>query len=338
MLRTRRLSLPSFGLFALGLCAAELWATAALRVSTHADLIALAITSDLILGIPLLYAVLVMRPYRLPPITIVPVFVAAIFVAGWIVPASHQGYLEAVRRLLPLVELAVLALALLRARAFVGAVRAACQDELYVTDALEHAARQTFGGARFVALATVELSLIGFALFGWFARYQLRRQGARAFSYHRTSIYPALFVVLMVVLVLETVALHLIVERWSLAVAWVLTALSVYSALWLIGDFHAMRLHPIVLDGTRLHLRQGLRWRAVVPLDAIAEIRGPVRAKKKSDGYLSFALAGDPQLVLVFKQPVTLDGLFGMQRQVTQVGLWLDDPAGFRAALGVRTE
>lgn len=60
----------------------------------------------------------------------------------------------------------------------------------------------------------------------------------RAFTYHRKSLYPALFLVVLLLIIVETLALHLLIQRWSPGIAWLLTGLSLYSIFWIIGDFN----------------------------------------------------------------------------------------------------
>jgi hypothetical protein len=62
-----------------------------------------------------------------------------------------------------------------------------------------------------------------------------------------------------------------------------------------------------------------------------------VQAPKQNDGkasdYLSFARAGEAQMVLVLTQPVRVNGLFGIGKGVSRTGLFIDDTRAFRAEL-----
>lgn len=42
--------------------------------------------------------------------------------------------------------------------------------------------------------------------------------------------------------------------------------------MWIIGDFHAVRLHPLVLSPTTLYVRTGLRWRVELARTQIAAV------------------------------------------------------------------
>lgn len=167
-------------------------------------------------------------------------------------------------------------------------------------------------------------------------RYKPLDPAHATFSYHRKSLYPLLWGAFLFGSVLEMVVLHLLLQQWNETVAWVLTGLSIYGILWIVGDLNAARLHPIVLDGDTLHLRVGLRWRATIALEDITSISRPAMRDSKKPGYLGFTLAGEPQMVLELARPVTAHGFFGLTREVSRVGLFVDDQAAFRAALAER--
>lgn len=43
---------------------------------------------------------------------------------------------------------------------------------------------------------------------------------------------------------LELVAVHMLVGRWSNLTARILTGLTAYAMLWLLGDLQGIRIHP----------------------------------------------------------------------------------------------
>lgn len=209
---------------------------------------------------------------------------------------------------------------------------------IYATDAVAESLRSVFGSYFLVRLLVTECLLTVLALFGWFTEFRTRDARWRSFTYHQKSLYPVLLLVFVLLTGLETVALHLLVQRWSPAAAWVLTALSVYGILWMLGDFHAVRLHPIVLAGERLHLRTGLRWLVTLPLQDIEALQTPRQQDARSPGYLNMAPIGEPHIVLALKRPARATGLFGRTKDVSRIGLFLDDVAAFRAQLDLQRQ
>lgn len=270
---------------------------------------------------------------------IYPVIVVALSIAGFVLPSAPHTYFDWVKKLIPaLVELIILGFVLSKIRTIVQNFHKAQQNEIYVADALAVSFKQALGDLPGLGVVLTEFSLLYFAFAGWFKKFSSSDPGHLPFSYHRRSGYAAIAGVLLLVLITETAALHLLLQRWSLFAAWIFTGLSIYGAFWLLGDYHAMRLHPIVLTREFLYLRMGLRWRATVPLAEIINIQNFNPREKRTADYLRLTVFGDPRFVIRCKQPVTVQGLFGIKRKVHRIGLAVDDEKLFREELNQRLQ
>lgn len=54
-------------------------------------------------------------------------------------------------------------------------------------------------------------------------------------------------------MVIEVIGVHfLIAHFWSPTAAWIFTALDLYALLWIIADYQAVRLSPIVINDHKL--------------------------------------------------------------------------------------
>ncbi len=176
-----------------------------------------------------------------------------------------------------------------------------------------------------------ELALIAFALAGWRMR---PRADARTFTIHRRSDWNVAAVGLGLLVVVEAVPVHFAAMDKSPAIAWVLSALSLYALLWLIGDYQALRLRPCVLEEDALRVRVGMRWKVQIPRAAIASL-APVRGNppgRRERGYLRATVFGDPALLLELTAPVTAIGPYGLTRTVRRIGLSPDDPQALTTA------
>ena len=263
---------------------------------------ALAVTFDLTIGIPALYYLLIVRRRVVPAITIVPVLLLSILAAAAILPQGHQQYLEPWKQGLPLIELGVLAYVLSRSRSVVREVRDALRETPYLNEAMEMSAHRILGHIPGASFLVAELTAMVYAICGWFCGFR-PRPGMSAFWYHHESGYGAVLLVLgVVVLPPEMLIAHLFISQWSSLVAWIWTGLELYGVLWLLGDYQAMRLNPIVLDAERLRLRIGLRWRVDLSLHDIVAVDAP------GDGVDVFRMtvSGDPTTVLVLRNPVAV--------------------------------
>jgi hypothetical protein len=259
----------------------------------------------------------------------------AIAIAGVILPAAQQTYLDLIKKLIPLLELVVLGFLFIKIRAIIKHYHASKVTAIYSIEALVASFQHVLGASVPAKILVAELLLLYHAFGGWFKKFTSRDPEHAVFSYHRRVGYTAIMCVVTLILLVETTALHLLLLHWSALAAWIFTGLSLYSLLWLIGDYHAIRLHPIVLDETHLHLRIGMRWRAIIPLSDIAEIQSPLRREKNTDD-MNFALFGSPRLVIALRQPVKIRGLFGIQKEARRLALTLDDEKRFRQELSNR--
>lgn len=155
-----------------------------------------------------------------------------------------------------------------------------------------------------------------------FARSVPRHDGHGRFSVHRDSGAVALSGVLVFALVIETAVVSLLLADWPV-LGVVHAVLSGYGALWLLGDLTALRTTATTLFADRLDARVGLRWRVVIPRDAI------VRAERVSEapaGALDLALPGATVLLLTLDREVEVAGPLGIRRRGRAVCLSVDEP------------
>lgn len=339
--KTRFLSSPLLFLaIAAALLAIEVWVVSLADFAIQPNVIPLAVTVDIVIGLPLLFYFLVIRRKRLPLLTLAPIFILALVAANRILPPAQHTYLSWIELAVPLMELIVLAVLALKLRQIIGHYRQLRPNNAYMPETLEaslRAALPTFPPL-VASIFSTEISLLSFGVTGWLRRSPQAAAGSLRFSYHRQGSYGLLLGFIAFLLLLETTTAHLLLARWSEAAAWVLTALSIYSLIWLFGDFHASRLQPIVLGDAHLHLRTGMRWRVDIPWQQLTSANKVSQADKKLPGYLNLAAMGEPQLVLRLAEPVRVHGLLGRTRVASLIGLSVDDPAAFLAAVQQRLD
>lgn len=295
------------------------------------------LTFDLTVTVPVLFYLLVVRPVRLPTAALVPAVVMSFAGAALVLPHDRQHYLHLERALFAPAELLLAGLAVRRVQRAVRESRAAAES----MDVVEVIRGAVCGGiplARVADVVTSEVAILYYGLFSWRTRPVV---GVRdlAFSYHRKSGYVALLGTLAAVTVVEAAVVHLLVQGWSRTAAWVLTALSAYGLLWLLGFLQAVRLRPILLGPDALHLRSGLRWSARIPYELISRVApaGIAPPDRRAPGYLHAAPLGSPRLLVELDGTVDAEGLYGLTRRgVSRIGITVDDLPGFTAELEAR--
>jgi hypothetical protein len=287
-----------------------------------ARVFASALVADFTLTVPALVYLLWVRAGRIRVIALVPVFVAGCAAAHLTIPSQHAVALQFAHVLAVSIELCVLGYLVIVARRLIGERLAGEGDFL---TRLRTAARLVLGSRIAADILTTEVSVIYYAC-------RLRRASPPAESYtvHREVGYAGIVFALLMVLGIESVGMHMLVSRWSGAFAWILSALSGYAFVWLIGDLRAMGARPIRLTVTHLHLRVGLRWEADVPIQDIIAVEMAGRREKRQDRQSLVApLLGQPNVQIRLRVPTEVLGMYGMHRTVTRIWLTVDDGEAF---------
>ena len=129
--------------------------------------------------------------------------------------------------------------------------------------------------------------------------------------------------------------MHLLLAQWNAKAAWAWTALDLWAAVWLLGDYHALRLKRSYFDGDAFHLQFGVRWSLSIPLANIASIEELHGEWKKRKDVLKIAILDEPRWLLTLREPMTARGLAGIRKTVTALALRPDDDDALLAVNGV---
>lgn len=331
------LAVAAFVLLAAAVYCAEILLVGPRLLPDRPELGAGAITFDLVVAVPLLFYLLVVRAARAPAITLVPVVLGSLFGASLVLPEEHQRYLDLAGRLavpLELLLLGYVAVRIYRGRSAPVEGRGGLLERLRAT------LRQVLPSRLAADAVAHEAALLGYALLAWRARPDVC-EGELGFSVHRGNGYGGTLAAAGFMTIVETVVVHLLVERWSATAAWVLTALSLYGLVWLLGHFQAVRLRPVLLAPDALYVRIGLLWSARVPYGDIAALEraGAGARARHAPGYLHAVTLGPARLLVELCEPADVDGLYGyVKRDVHRIGLAVDDAERFRVELARRVE
>lgn len=284
------------------------------RTTSHADIAAWGVTFDLTLTIPLVWYFVVVRSGAARPMTLAPVFVVCMMLAALVVPRGQQQFLHDLRYLSAPLEIVTLI--------FLGQRLAKVRD-------VESATRAMFGNSRMADFVASEVSILWYALFCW--RKKAPEEG---FTIHQRNGWGTIAACIVAMIGFESIGMHLLVQQWSTTAAWVVTALDLYGVLWIVGDYHALRLRPTYAADGILHLRYGLRWNAEIPLDEIESIDDVgSEADWKRKNVLKMAMLDEPKYLVKLRRPVTVNGLAGIRRTIDAIAVLPDDIEAFDRTL-----
>ncbi len=293
------------------------------------DLVATGFLVDIVVTFPVVFYFLVIRPLRIKKWKMVLVFTCCCGVAYCILPAHQQYYIIQLRKLTVGLELGVLIYALSKIkkiRSVYYQLQADFPDTAYN---LQKSMMQILGGGVAVKVLASELTILNFGLF-WWRKSKAGQASAKRFSVYKESGYAAFFGVLLTVCFIELVAFHLALMHYSNTAAIVLTVLSAYGTLFIIGDFSAIVKSPVtILDG-RLLLRTGLRWRAVIDNTNIASVEKVKDSFQPGDGcFKGGVMKSSINILFTFKNPVTIERLYRKPIMVKQIVMCVDEADAF---------
>ena len=151
-------------------------------------------------------------------------------------------------------------------------------------------------------------------------------EGARAFTIHESSGAATLFWMLALLTPVEAVGLHFLLP---IKLAWILTALSIYSAIWLIAVARSFSALPIVVNQQGISLRRGMMASMYVPREAIEG----VSRQSAEKGLARFSVLSEPTVFLTFNRPLQVELPMGFTREVRGASIAPDDLHGFLDAI-----
>jgi membrane protein YdbS with pleckstrin-like domain len=230
------------------------------------------------------------------------------------------------------VELVLIALLVARSRQIGARRRALRLAGVPDVEALERALAPSVGALTARLLAT-ELDALGHAFAGW--RRATPREDERTFTMHRRSHHALIVGVLLFCVAGETIGLHLVLAHWSSVGAWIATLLSVWGALWIVGDMHAVRLRPLRLAADGLVIELGIRWRTFVPYDAIRSVAAAA-SPRRGPRTLAATVVGAADVHVTLSRPLEARGILGRSKRFDEILLSADRPEVLIAALRAR--
>jgi hypothetical protein len=324
----QRTSLLLFLCFVTMVYAAALVVASRLSSIESAGVVAIAVTIDMVVLVPLAFYFLFVRRAGHSIVRLAPVVVVSVLVASIVLPSDHHRALHFIEAIVVPAEFGVLGWIIWRTG---KALREARNS--VALDPLEQFRSAAFGLLRNSRVAGVFASEIGvffYALGAWrSAPHQIA--GTASFSHHRRSGQAGIVVGFVMLLLVEGFAVHLLLSMWNSVAAWIFTLSSAYGALWMVADYRATVLRPILVGQRRVLVRAGLRYTVDVSRSKIKEIC------RTHPGFgreaLSLKLIGPPTHWIIFSEAVYAQGPYGTSRRIRAVGIQPDEAHELELAL-----
>lgn len=295
------------------------------------DTLSLAITTDLLLTVPLVYFFTI-RKTKIPKTTVIPVMILGLAIGYYFLPAENHNYLDLFKSYaLPFVELFVLTFVVLKVRKTVKTYQRLKTATPDFFDTLKRVCSELFP-KRMVPFIALEISIFYYGFINW----KKRTLSSNEFSYHKKSTTQSLMIALIMIIGIETVWLHIVLTKWNPIVAWILTGLSVYSAFQVFGFARALSKRPITLDENALNLRYSIMSETQIPYADIESVELSKSDLEKDKLTRTLSPLGELEshnVIIRLKKENTLSGLYGSKKPFTTLGLHIDEANTFKEKL-----
>jgi hypothetical protein len=293
----------------------------------HPSRLTIAILLDLLITAPLLYFLFSHRK-KSARTGMLRVFMAGVFVAGLILSRDGQPYLKFIKTFIaPCTELALL---IIITRKFVLANRAARVGGRSM-DFLSHCRQVMTAVLGNEKAGNILSSEIAVFYYSFFAQAPKKNNAQQLFTLYRENGIRLVLATFLGLFIIETTGVHFLLRMGNHTVAWIVTALSIYSCLQLFAHIRALASRPIVLSEDGLILRNGLLGGdAHINLQNIREIS--CTTKSLPAGVAKLALVKgleNHNMVIHLYEPVTIVGAFGTTKRATMIALHVDKKENF---------
>ncbi|MFK7771040.1 MAG: hypothetical protein AB8F94_02835 [Saprospiraceae bacterium] len=291
-----------------------------------------AITLDLIFTVPIVYFLLI-RKTEIPKTTTLTFLILGAIIASFIIPKEHQTILAFAKQfLIPIIEVSIFFFIIFKIRKVYLAIQSAKSE---TPDFLE-IARKVVGDIlpkKAAGFFLMELSLFYYCFHTW--RKPILPNNA--FTYHKRSDLSLIFGVFIGLILVETFAFHILVERWSPIVAWIGTSLSLYSIVQVVGIIKSASRRPILLNERSAVLRFGMMAETEIAYEDIDRIE--LSQRTISNNPLAKKLGTEltsHNVVIYLKKENILHGLFGIKNNFNILSLFVDDHKRFKEEIDQR--
>ncbi|WP_460219661.1 hypothetical protein [Psychroserpens sp. MEBiC05023] len=288
------------------------------------------ITIDFIITIPLIYFLLI-RKRNISNLTVAPFLIASVVIASYVIPTEHQNLLSIAKTwLIPIVEISVLTLVILKVRKAVNTYKAVATQHHDFYSTLVETCNSLFPKIA-AKLVANEIALFYYGFFN-FKKIALKNN---EFSNFKGSGILSTLGAFIFVVGIEMITVHVLVAKWNIIVAWVLTILSFYSALQLIGIIRSVPKRPIVIDTNHLVLQFGMLSNTTIAYNTIESVQFAKSSDfDKNKGTKTLSLLGELEqsnIMIHLKTPQQLHYLYGKPKSYTKLLLFVDNHQEFKS-------
>jgi len=288
-------------------------------------MVATAFLGDIVITFPLAYYYLLIRQFKLKKRSLFLVTSCCLAVAYFILPAHQQGYIAQVKKLTMLAELGLLIYAVSKIKRINSVYKLLTAAEPYNPYLLRKSMVEILGDSIGIKLMASEIGTLKFGLMPFGKKDEIS-PAAISYSIHKEAGYIAMFSIFMFACFAELIGLHLLISHYSNTAAIIISILTVYCIVIIVGDLAAIIKKPVLVLPDRLILRTGIRWVVDVERSNILSVeKFRIGYEPNKDTFSGGILKSSINICFTFAQPVSVERVYSKTVSVTKIVMTVDD-------------
>ncbi|WP_408023314.1 hypothetical protein [Tenacibaculum sediminilitoris] len=290
--------------------------------TTNPNTLSIGITFDLLLTVPIIYFMLI-RKTNIPKTSVVPFLIIVMIICSIILPVQNQYYLNLFKTwIFPIVELSIVSYVIYNLTKAIKLYRLNKGENVDFFTTLKNTCYEILPKNLVIPVVT-EIAVFYYGFIYW----KKRKINENEFSYHKDSGTISLLIAIIFIVAIETVVLHILLQKWNVTVAWILTFLSIYSGIQLLGFLKSMSKRPIFIKDDKLYLRYGIMNETTIDLKSIDSIEISSKDLERNTETRKLSFLGELEshnIIIRLKQVNELTGLYGIKHKYKNLALHID--------------
>ena len=289
--------------------------------------LSIGITVDLLITVPVIYLILV-RKTNIPRATFVPFVIAGMIICSLILPVQNQYYLDLFKTwVFPIIEVSILLYIIYNLSKAIKQYKLKKNKTIDFYTALKSTCYDILPKGLVIPVVT-EIAVFYYGFIYW----KRKKLNENEYSYHKDSGTVTLLIAIILIVAIETLVLHILIEKWSTIAAWILTFLSIYSGIQLFGFLKSMYKRPISIENDKLFIRYGIMNEAIIDIKNIENIEVSTKTIELNKNTRKLSFLGELEshnVIIKLKVESTFTGLYGIKKQYKTLVLYVDKKIEF---------
>ncbi len=290
----------------------------------HPSELSLAITIDFLITIPVIYFFLI-RKTKIGKRSVLTLLSIGILMASLIIPKENQQYLSLFKKwLFPILEIGIFGYLFISIKNII--VNFKSNQTLDFFESLKMATNSILP----IKNSGIINGEIGVIYYGFFARKNIQFTD-NEYTYHKNNSTITILYFFIFIILLESSIIHLLVAKYSIFWAWILTGLSIYTAIQIWGLTSSIKKRPIKFEKEYVKLFYGIFCETKINFNKIIEIKSikNIIADKEIVQMSPLKSLEEPNVLIKLSEENWIEKLYGGKKAYKKLALYVDDNERF---------